>query len=279
MKRDWAEIIRCTLDVLEKWKKWRPMTLRQIYYQLVPLNLFEHNLWSYQALSRKLVEAREKGIIPWEWIEDRLRRPRHVAQWDGLEDFAEKVVGSYKRDVWEGQELYFEFWLEKDALSGIFETLLRPYGITLNVGRGFDSSSSVRETARRFGSGEDVRLFIFGDHDPSGEDIIRSLRERLAEFNCNPEKVKLAILKEDIERYNLPPALAKRTDSRTRRFVERFGDECVELDALSPDVLEARILGAVTSSLNMEAFNRVRQLEAREREKLAKVLTPLLRKS
>jgi hypothetical protein len=32
---------------------------------------------------------------------------------------------------------YVEVWLEKDALSGIFEDVLRPYGVTLNVGRGY----------------------------------------------------------------------------------------------------------------------------------------------
>ena len=40
--------------------------------------------------------------------------------------------------MWADQPRYCECWLEKDALSGIFEEVLEPYGVTLNVGRGFD---------------------------------------------------------------------------------------------------------------------------------------------
>ena len=36
-----------------------------------------------------------------------------------------------QRDVWPTQPAYVEVWLEKDALSGIFEQELRPYGVTL----------------------------------------------------------------------------------------------------------------------------------------------------
>ncbi len=47
-----------------------------------------------------------------------------------------------------------EAWLEKDALSGIFQGALRPYGVTLDVGRGFDSATSAKDAADRFGDGE-----------------------------------------------------------------------------------------------------------------------------
>ena len=37
----------------------------------------------------------------------------------------------------------------KDALSGIFEDALEPYGVTLDVGRGFDGWDSIRNAAER----------------------------------------------------------------------------------------------------------------------------------
>jgi hypothetical protein len=52
--------------------------------------------------------------------------------------------------VWLTQPAYVEVWLEKDALSGIFEKELRPYGVTLNVGRGYDGWDSSHHAADRY---------------------------------------------------------------------------------------------------------------------------------
>jgi hypothetical protein len=41
--------------------------------------------------------------------------------WDDLNDFLNTVRKSYRRNVWETQDNYIVVWLEKDALSGIFE--------------------------------------------------------------------------------------------------------------------------------------------------------------
>lgn len=108
-----------------------PMTVRQVYYQLVSRQVIKNNRSQYQAVSNALVGARKEGDTPWEWIEDRLRRPRCVSMWEGLPDFAETVRRSYRRNVWPKQSEYIEVWLEKDALSGIFEDVLDAYGITL----------------------------------------------------------------------------------------------------------------------------------------------------
>lgn len=115
-----------------------PMTVRQVYYQLVSRQVIKNNRGQYQAVSNALVNARREGVIPWEWIEDRLRRPHHVSMWSGLSEFAETCRRAYRRDVWDTQPDYLEVWLEKDALSGIFEEVLNPYGATFNVGRGYD---------------------------------------------------------------------------------------------------------------------------------------------
>src|SRR5262249_25408151 len=127
-----------------------PMTVRQVYYQLVSRHVVKNNRSQYQAVSNLLVEARKDETIPWAWIEDRLRRPRTVSMWTDLGDFLNTVRRAYRRDVWENQPVYVECWLEKDALSGIFEDALRQYGVTLNVGRGYDGWSSIHNAAERF---------------------------------------------------------------------------------------------------------------------------------
>ena len=180
---------------------YRPMTLRQLYYQLVSLKVIENVQASYDALGRALVNARKEGLIPWDWIEDRLRRPRSVPQWSDLADFAETACRSYRRDVWEEQDIYLEAWLEKDALSGIFEAVLGPYGVTLNVGRGYDGWSSLYAASRRFGDIEGLSgnsgsvsdlpatMKILAEGNPSAARIWRTALARSADSAQGPSPV------------------------------------------------------------------------------------------
>jgi len=231
-----------------------PMTVRQIYYQLVARQVVENRQAQYQAISTLLVRMRQSGEVPWDYVEDRNRRPRTAQMWDASAELLEAVHGAYRRDVWTEQEHYFEMWLEKDALSGIFEDVLRPFGITLNVGRGYDGWSSIRNAAERIkAQDKPSTIYYWGDFDPSGEDMHRSLIERLAFFDCHPEIVKVGLTKQQIEEYNLPSDPAKTTDSRRAGFVERHGDLSVELDALPVDVLRRLIRSTIETS----RYNRV----------------------
>ncbi len=249
-----------------------PMTVRQVYYQLVSRQVIKNTRGQYQAVSNALVAARKAGEIPWAWMEDRTRRPRRVSMWDSPADFAETVEHAYRRDVWASQPRYLEVWLEKDALSGIFEDVLDPYGVTLNVGRGYDGWDSIRNAAKRFGAGTGADVLYFGDFDPSGEDMVRSLRERLAHFECIPAVPKCALTAEDVERYDLPPDFTKTTDTRRAKFVARYGDVAVELDALPMEVLRERIEEEIEARMDLDSLEAVREAEQTERERMVAML-------
>lgn len=268
------EIIDAAYEVLSEH---HPMTVRQVHYQLVKDKLIENTRSRYQAVSRALRDARLKGEIPWEWIEDRMRKPRTLPMWADLSDFIETVRSSYRRDTWQDQPQYLEVWLEKDALSGIFEDVLAPYGVTLNVGRGFDGWDSVKNAANRYGDGKGVTVLYFGDFDPSGEDMVRSLRERLANEDLpnggsTPEIVKCALTFEDIERYRLPPDFTKTKDSRRAAFVEKYGDVSVELDALPTHVLRQRLITEVEARMDLDALEATREEQRREDGRLNDLL-------
>jgi len=306
------QLVEAARGILDEY---HPMTVRQVYYQLVSRQVIENNRSQYQAVSNALVDARQDGRIPWEWIEDRLRLPHTVGMWDDLADFSETAIHAYRRDTWATQPGYLECWLEKDALSGLFESVLRPYGVTLNVGRGYDGWSSLYNAAGRFADyvGEETpgtsdfldkalealftekgdmqafadsmnqdaaeeekhdrgTILYYGDLDPSGEDMVRSLRERLAFFRCRPKIIKCALTLEDMKAYNLPPALAKKTDTRRAAFVEKFGDICVELDALPAAVLQSRLKNDVETRLDLDALELVKLKEKCDKEKLRELL-------
>lgn len=252
------------------------MTVRQVYYQLVSRQVIENNRGQYQAVSNALVDARKEGRIPWDWIEDRLRRPREVSMYRDLPDFLGVVAYSYQRDVWPTQPAYVEEWLEKDALSGIFEEELRPYSVTLNVGRGYDGWDSIHHATDRYRhawAGDiPTTILYFGDFDPSGEDMVRSLGERLEFFGYRPSIVKCALTFDDISRYQLPPDFTKHTDTRRAAFVAKYGDLAVELDALPVDVLRARLVAEVESRMDLEALEVTRAQEEADNQALRALL-------
>ncbi|NCO33061.1 MAG: hypothetical protein AUJ92_11625 [Armatimonadetes bacterium CG2_30_59_28] len=245
------------------------ITLRQLFYRLVAAHARENTQNSYKRLSKTLSKAREEGCIPWDAIEDRLRAPQGVQTWGNLRDFLESVRVSYSRDFAQSQPYRVEVWLEKDALASVFRRVLDEYRIILMVGRGYGSASFLHEAAVTYGEvlrqvNKPVKILYFGDFDPSGEDMVRDLRERLTRYGAEVDVEKVALTREDIEVYELPPDFTKKTDSRQKAFVAKWGDVAVELDALPPDILMTRIETSVLRYYDLEA--RGRELEREEEE-------------
>ncbi len=250
------------------------MTVRQVFYRLSATHIVANTKARYKAVDRALIAARQDGTIPWPWIEDRLRRPRKVPMWYDVAHYAISARGWYRRNVWLDQPRLVEAWLEKDALSGIFEDVLEPFGVTLNVGRGYDGWTSVHDAAHRYlrWHGQTTILY-FGDFDPSGRDMVRSLEERIAFFGTSPTLKICAILKSDIEDYDLPPDFTKSTDSRQAAFVAEHGDISVELDALPIQILRTRIREAVEEHMDLDALEETKQQEAQDQETIDDLLS------
>lgn len=244
-----------------------PLTVRQIYYRFVGEGLIENSLKSYKRIASILARGREESIIPYEKIVDRTREASVVTSWSSPKSFFETVKTAYRKDMLEQQENYVEVWVEKDALAGLFEPVCDYYGVTLVSGRGYPSHSALYEASKRFRrTKKDAYVFYFGDFDPSGEDIYRDLQDRMENlFDVVPSFKKVSLTYDEIRIYNLPPAPAKKTDSRFRNFVRDNGNLAVELDALPPNVLVSKIRNSIEGVLDMELFEKDRQIEAEDR--------------
>jgi hypothetical protein len=262
-----------------------PMTLRQLHYRLVSRDDVVHpnTISAYNTLSGWIRDDRLDGTVPWSWVEDRLRRARGWTGWDDPSKFLGEVLSGYRRDPWQddAQDHYVEVWCEKDALSGIFTYVLRYYRVTLNVGRGYDGWSSIKRAADRYQYWDEIRLapttvLYFGDFDPSGEDMHRSLVERLNELDAYPDVVKVALDLDDARR--LPGDVTKAGDSRAAAFVARYGNLAVELDALPVEDLQQRIRDGVESLMNMDALRESHRLEREQREQMSELAEELANK-
>jgi hypothetical protein len=170
------------------------LTLRQLYYQLVSRDIISNNIKEYAKLSKLLVQGRMAGIVDWNAIEDRIRVP-YIPYWvKGIEDAISDTINQYRLDRQDGQDVYIELWVEKDALSGVLKRITEYYHIKLMVNRGYSSCTAMYDAYKRFisklESGKKVVLLYLGDHDPSGLDMDRDIKNRLKEFIINSEVLK-----------------------------------------------------------------------------------------
>jgi len=135
--------------VLNSLRNYWPLTLRQVYYQLVSQGVIENKTTEYVMLSTLLKHARLDSLVSWDAIEDRMREAGLNRGWEDKTDFVTgelySLLSGYRRHLQQGQSSYIELWVEKDALSSIFQRVADPYCVPLCTCRGFSSVSFLQE--------------------------------------------------------------------------------------------------------------------------------------
>jgi hypothetical protein len=117
-----------------------------------------------------------------------------------------------------------------------------------------------------------------GDHDPSGEDMVRDIETRLAEFGVEDLAViKIALTIDQVQRYNPPPNPAKMTDSRAAGYVAKFGSSSWEVDALPPNVLANLIRAAFDNEIDVELMDKIKEHEEHDKTALRKAAAKLVK--
>lgn len=267
-------------QILEQYDE--PITLRQLYYRFVGNDWLDNKQSQYQYLGEAVRDARLGGYIDYDAIEDRLRDPVGGDHPDidpsTLLEYrlgeVRDVPDNYHRPRWEGQDVYLEVLVEKAALQRLFRRVCDPMGVTVFPCKGYPSLTSLKETEERFREHPDKewRILYFGDFDPSGKDIQRSLTETLRWDLGMGRKLKVerrALTRDQIDRFELPPQPAKSSDSRYEYFVAEHGDMAVELDALEPPELTSIVEDAIDEYFDDVYYREeVRPEENKERGEL-----------
>lgn len=254
------------------------LTLRQLYYQLVSRNIVPNTEKSYKNVGSVLSDARLAGLVDWSAIEDRVRVPKTPTEFDDLDDLVDAALASYRLPRLDPQETYVELWVEKDALAGVLSPIGSQYHVVLMVNRGYSSQSAMYEAAARFarrGKGKKKVLLYLGDHDPSGEDMVRDIGDRLTMFGVRVSVRKLALTMAQVEEYDPPPNPAKMSDSRAEKYVAEYGDSSWEVDALPPEVLTKIITDALDEILDPDVTAEVLKREESDKARLREALESL----
>lgn len=248
------------------------LSLRQLYYQFVSKDLIPNRDSEYKKLGSIINDARLAGLVDWSAITDRGRNVAGSYGVDGepQDRFSQILDWLTHLDRWKGQKYRPEIWVEKDALSGVVGRVSGEFDVPYIACKGYMSQSEMWAAGRRLREwnrkGQIPIIIHLGDHDPSGKDMSRDIEERLMMFaETYVEVRRIALNWDQIQTYNPPPNPAKITDSRAAKYIDEFGDESWELDALDP---------ATLADLMRDEINDIIDLNTREaviaREEVAK---------
>jgi hypothetical protein len=269
---------RASLDLIdamyEAAEAAQPITGRGIGYKLftagiIPSMERQHMMRVYRLLK----EARERDLIPWEWIVDETRALERCASWDNPAQYVEAVSRSYRRDYWNQQPRRVEVWSEKGTIRGVLAPVLDQYGVGFRVMHGFTSATSINDVCRDY-DGRVLYVLYVGDYDPSGMYMsAHDLPDRLAKYGGGHVILtRIALRAGHLEDLPSFPASDKKKDTRYPWFVRNYGNRCWELDALDPNDLRALVEESIEAKIEPTAWNRCAVTEKAERESLRTVL-------
>jgi hypothetical protein len=255
-----------------------PMTVRQVFYRLVVDDVIEKTEEQYQGtVIRLLTDMRSNGEVSFGWIVDESRHRRENQTYNNIADAARDTAKFYRRNALQASPDYIEVWSEKEALAGIIEDAASEYDVPIIVSRGMPSITQLYGSARQIARAayadppKQTYIYQFGDHDPSGVLIPRTIEHRLNQFcekfDCwAPVIERVALTEEQIAEFNLPTRPTKRDGNR---HANKFEGDSVELDALPSSELRSMVREVIERHISEHDLDMCRAGEESDRRLLS----------
>ena len=179
-----------------------PVGVRQIAYAMSSQGHIEKKESAFAYCGKIVGEMREAGDLPWEYIQDNSRRyiPKELVSPKNTPNSLMNTVSHrlgmniryaipphffhleemLERELWYNQKNYVEVWVEKKGLLGVIDTITREWEIPLVAAAGQCSKTILYEAAQHYDKiaveeGKQIIILYFGDYDPAGGAIYRSL--------------------------------------------------------------------------------------------------------
>lgn len=278
------------INVINERRKHLPLSVRQIHYALLndpplrhaskPNSVYRNDVNSYGNLIKLASRARLDGTIPMDVIEDSTRPVQSWNTYNGPQSFVEEqlrdFMSGYWRDLMQSQPDHIEILAEKNTIKSIINGVAMKYCIPTITGRGYCSISPRHDMMQRYQQSGKNRLILLmvSDFDPDGEEIAQSFARSLRdEFNIEDiHPIKVAITAEQVEQFDLvpnPTMKAKKGSPQYGKFVDKYGEDVFEVEALQPEQLEEVLTDAIDSVIDTDLFNR--EL-AQEKEDASKII-------
>lgn len=176
--------------------------------------------------------------------------------------------------MWVSQSEFVLVWIEKDALSRVVSSIAEGYKVITAPSRGYASYTYIKEAVAKFPEDKPITVLHFADHDPSGIDMTRDLEQRLQRYSelegldLNINVQRIALTYQQVQEYNLTPNPTKTADPRATGYIEQFGNQCWELDAIDPNVLQKLVLESIKNHIDAYIWNQTLEQQEQERQEL-----------
>ena len=276
--------------VLEEYRSYLPMTVRQVFYRLVGLGYPKSESF-YDKVQDACNRGRRAGRISFSAIRDDgvSRLGGEGFTYENPDEFYrdhEELTNYYRRSLHADQPAYVAVLCEASGMVPMVQSAVRSLRVPVASSSGFDSLtvkhdlfSAAVDRYEEFG--QHTILLHLGDHDPSGVSVYESMADDLDAFCRDDDLDKLievrrvALKPTQIRRLNITttPDEIKPTDSRSKAFIERGLEPAAQLEAIPPDTLSEIVRLGVEDALDMDALGESRGRERNEREEVQRKLT------
>ena len=254
-----------------------PATVRGVFYLASSSGVVpKDEAKGYRPVQREVLRMRREKAMPWGWITDGSRARFGYRRYGGLDSHARQVAANYRRDYWHDSEEYVEVWLEKEALRGVISpVVIEEFGLDLYVTKGQHSVSYLYGAAEDIISdGRPTYVYVLADWDPGGLRTFDRIKQELIGFVGDAADLhvrRLVLTPYQIDLYDLPTRPGKEKDPNAADFARRFGDRCVELDAMPPNTLRSLVRECLEAHMDPDYLQRLKLAEREERSGLRQI--------
>jgi hypothetical protein len=285
----------------------RPVSVRYVLYELVSRGLIPSTAKKhYRSLLSLCLTARISGELDDSCFVDNKRESIDYERGHAnLGDYLKPPsIRHYHRNRWQDQPRHVECWLEKNTSEVLVSSAAYEWEIALRISAGSFSRAFLMEAARELDEiQKPIVIFYCGDFDPSGLVIERAAREgngkqgarrreglrdilvqqfdwTEAQFRKQIRWKRIAVTESDFRamdsRYTVTVKDAgideqgqeTKGDPHAPSYVERYGDRCVEVEALevrAKGALDKRLKTAIASVVDSRAWKMSEVKEAAEK--------------
>lgn len=274
--------MQCVNEVLEQYRDYWPLTIRQIFYRLVANYGYEKDEKAYGRLINYLGRARRAHMIPFHAIRDDGAIADAPHGYTDVTEWCDVIRATAKRfnlNRMDTQPTRLEIYCEAAGMVPLLANAVYEYGVPVYSGGGFNSLTAVKDCADRIEDDpRDMIIFNFGDYDPSGESIFESFRQDVEAFvwqtsdGAQVRFDRVALTEDQVDEMGIPTAPPKSSDSRSKNWI---GDTA-QLEAIPPDELAQMAVNAVEAELDLEILDQTKEREARISERLVTEVEAML---
>lgn len=304
--KDWtpqphvAHWIRLASQVLEEYRGYGPMTVRQVFYRLVGQHGYDKTEQAYKRLAEWLVRARRAQLIGFNQIRDDGTVEQGGGGWSGQSGFWRTVrhlADEYELDRQADQPQEIELWCEAAGMAPMLARMVSEWSIPVYSTGGFSSLTVTHEVAQRVLSRDKPTRFLHvGDYDPSGESIFKSMSQDIGAFVVGARggswdsetgetlelanggdtlflPTRVALTADQAIEHDLPTAPAKSSDARSANWeLDDPVGGTVQAEAMPPDLLERVITDHVRGLIDEDALEETLERESRDKDRIDEVL-------